>query len=204
MFSSAALAAAETCPPIEELRPLLNSERIEACFGSYGVEVLCQDGGWRVSSLYSFGKAGTRVTRTLAVTHFREQVPADLDSVLKLIRDGASIGATLKANGWAVSKSGLYIGEVPMPDDFRQMINTDTEDPAEASTAAVFVYDLSAHRNGVDAQIATIAEMYDPRYLTLSSLEKINGPGPQMSKQSEGMPVNLLKPLTHPVSGCQK
>ena len=48
------------------VRELLNSERIAATFGSYGVEVLEQNGAVRVSNLFS-GEGEERVTRTFAV-----------------------------------------------------------------------------------------------------------------------------------------
>ena len=51
---------------IEELRPLLNSERIERKFGSYGIDVLRNDDAVRMSNLYSL-RDGEKICRTFAV-----------------------------------------------------------------------------------------------------------------------------------------
>jgi hypothetical protein len=171
VFSSSAWAASASCPPIEEMRPLLNSERIEACFGSYGVEVLCQDGDLRISNLYSDGDYDKHFTRTLAVTRFREEPPMELGAALGRIREGASIGSTLKAEGWRVDKKGRYIGELTVTSTFGP--SSTQADGIAAHVAAVYVYDLRAVRNGEVADFATIAELYDPQYLTLSDLEVI-------------------------------
>ncbi len=47
LHATSLLAKGAHCPAWPELQPMLNSERITACFGSYGVEVLQQEGNLR-------------------------------------------------------------------------------------------------------------------------------------------------------------
>jgi hypothetical protein len=63
----AALAAVAGAPALAQppARELLNSERIAAAFGSYGVEVVAQDDTLRISNLYST-EAGVTTCRTFA------------------------------------------------------------------------------------------------------------------------------------------
>src|SRR5262245_52025727 len=51
-------------------RELLNSERIAAKFGSYGIEVLEQTDGTRVSNLYS-GTGAEKICRTFAAVRYQ-------------------------------------------------------------------------------------------------------------------------------------
>jgi len=195
------VAAAGSCPATESMRPLLNSERIRACFGSYGVEVLCQSGDLRVSSLYSTGSAGERVTRTLAVTRFRKEVPAELGSTMGKIRKGASIGATLKEEGWGVEKYPRFMGAIQIPEDFRRMTGLNEDGGTVDSLAAVFIYGLSAHKDGAGVDIAIITEMYDPRYLTLSDLEAIYDAS---ATQPDAASQEWLELLDDPTADCRE
>ena len=176
MYSSSApslFAKAGSCPEHEQLRPLLNSERIESCFGSYGVEVIEQHDNLRVSSLYSQHE-DKRITRTLAVTRFYTELPAELEKPLQLILAGGSMGSTLEAAGWRVEKRHRYFGEVAMPDGFRRMARLEDNSPDQQ--LAVQVYDLWVIRGGHEVRLALLAELHDPRYLTLQDLGRIYEP----------------------------
>lgn len=185
---------APACPAYEQLRPLLNSERIQACFGSYGVEVLEQQGNLRISSLYSLAgstpassrergslphvggseaadiPAGTHVTRTLAISEFASDLPETLQSPYQAIRRGASMGATLQAAGWQVDKRQRYIGEVPIStiNDCLSGLPADSPQPWAAQ-----VYDLWVLRDGREFRFALLAELHDPSYLSLQDLQQI-------------------------------
>jgi hypothetical protein len=69
LYIAALLLAAQGAAARAQDRELLNSERIAAAFGSYGVEVVEQDSQVRVSNLFSGAGAG-RVCRTFAVVRF--------------------------------------------------------------------------------------------------------------------------------------
>jgi len=165
-----ALAKAETCPANDQLRPLLNSERIQGCFGSYGVEVLEQTGSLRISSLYSLD-GEQRITRTLAISEFAREMPKDLQPIYQSIRDGASMGSTLETAGWRVEKRHRYFGEVPISDAFRCMSGLPESDPNQL--LAVQVYDLYVVRGQQTVRFALLAELHDPRYLNLQDLQQI-------------------------------
>lgn len=165
-----ALAKAEACPAYEQLRPLLNSERIQSCFGSYGVEVLEQQGNLRISSLYSLD-GESRITRTLAISEFASDLPASLEIAYQAIRAGASMGATLESAGWRVEKRHRYLGEIAISPNFRCMSGLPENHPG--TLLAVQVYDLWVVREQQEFRFALLAELHDPRYLTLKDLHSI-------------------------------
>jgi len=163
---------APSCPSYEQLRPLLNSERIRSCFGSYGVEVIHQDDQLRVSSLYSLD-GEERITRTLAISEFASSLPASLNEAYQAIRAGASMGATLEDAGWRVEKRQRYSGEVAASAALGCLSN-----PPELeaqSMLALQVYDLYVVREQEVVRFALLAELHDPRYLTLPDLQQILG-----------------------------
>ncbi len=168
--ASPAGAMSPSCPAYDHLRPLLNSERIQSCFGSYGVEVLEQQGTLRISSLYSL-EGEHRISRTLAISEFASDLPESLHEVYQSIRAGASMGSTLEAAGWRVDKRHRYIGEVPISDHFRCMSGF----PADYSrqVLAVQVYDLWVLRDDAEVRFALLVELHDPRYLSLPDLQQI-------------------------------
>jgi len=158
------------CPAYEQLRPLLNSERIQSCFGSYGIEVLSQGGNLRVSSLYSLD-GEQRVTRTLAISKFASELPDSLEDAYQAIRAGASMGATLESAGWRVVKHQRYLGELAL-----SKASACLSSPPELQVQqrlAVQVYDLYAKREHETIRFALLAELHDPRYLTLPDLQHI-------------------------------
>lgn len=90
------LAAALSACVVEP--ELLNSERIESQFGSFGIELVAYQDGVRRANLYSI-EGDRRVCRTYAVVRF-DDVPDNIiaDEHARIVA-GASIGATFKANG---------------------------------------------------------------------------------------------------------
>lgn len=227
--ANAAWAKDETgdaaCPAHDQLRPLLNSERIQSCFGSYGVEVLEQQGNLRISSLYSLAADSTgnreqgslpqaggrsrapalrgtdasvlsgslaaeiRITRTLAISEFATDLPKSLQPTYEAIRAGASMGASLQAAGWRVDKRHRYFGEVPASDAFRCMSGLPENHPQQV--LAVQVYDLYALRDDEEVRFALLAELHDPRYLTLQDLQELY-PGQAGQTQTADAASTLL------------
>ena len=82
---------------------MLNSERIAATFGNFGIDVLYSDRDLRLSNLYSEA-GGQRTTRTLASVRYPASVDPLLADLHAAIVDGGSIGATFQAAGWTVTK----------------------------------------------------------------------------------------------------
>lgn len=183
---------APTCPAYEQLRPLLNSERIRSCFGSYGVEVIHQDSRLRVSSLYSL-EGEERITRTLAISEFTSDLPASLNEAYKAIRAGASMGATLEDAGWRVEKRQRYSGEVAASAALGCLSNP--PEPEAQSLLAVQVYDLYVVREEEVVRFALLAELHDPRYLTLPDLQQIHGPVAPQLQQADAGSEQLLQAL---------
>jgi len=154
---------------------MLNSERIESCFGSYGVEIVEQQGNLRISSLYTLA-ADIRITRTLAISEFASDLPASLETAYQAIRAGSSMGATLQASGWRVDKRQRYLGEVPARDAWRCM--SGQAESGAGEMLAVQVYDLYVVSATETVRFALLAELHDPRYLTLTDLQQIDGRPP--------------------------
>ena len=95
----------------------MNSERIKARFGSYYVRVLQQDESRRLASLCS-SHDDADVCRTLAVTCFATPTPSTLAEADALIRQGHSIGSTLKQAQQQISREMIAEASVPCGDAF--------------------------------------------------------------------------------------
>jgi hypothetical protein len=190
VFCTGLLAKAPACPGYEEMRPMLNSQRIASCFGSYGVDVLKQEDKLRISSLYSRESQGA-VTRTLAISEFAVEKPGELppglQAAYQAIRDGASMGATLEAAGWQVEKRDRFIGQLP-EGDVLACLSGWPQAPAESypgqAALAVQVYDLYARRGDAAVRFALLAEIHDPRYLDLHDLQSLAGASVQTPETS--------------------
>jgi hypothetical protein len=149
--------------------PPLNSERIAQVFGSYGVDVLSADTRLRVSSLYST-EGGVRTVRTLAIVAYPEAIAAGLAGPHAAIQAGGSIGATLQAAGWTVGKRNLYFGELAAPAGVSAVMRI-----APGTAIAVHAYLLTAARDSLVLDYATIVELHHPAYLDLASLRSVYG-----------------------------
>lgn len=162
------LAAARSACVVES--ELLNSERIAAEFGNYGNEVLSSASGIRRSSLYS-GEGDARVCRTYAVVRF-DDVPANIASDEHAsILAGSSIGAIFKANGWAVYKETVYVGELALPvgkHPLRSLMHLEN-----ALSLAIHVYRLYLRKDSQIIEYATILESHHPDYLGREELESL-------------------------------
>lgn len=162
----AAATALAQAPP----RELLNSERIEQTFGTYGIEVLANSPRERLSRLYSTHD-GLEVCRTFAVVMYPVQMADALEQEHAAIVAGGSIGATFADAGWRVVKRHRYFGTVAATPGLRRLMRSDT-----LEHLAVHLYSLSVARAGVEHEYAIIAEVHHPDYLTLDDLLVIYGP----------------------------
>jgi len=149
---------------------LLNSERIEQTFGSYGIDVLYGDATLRVSRLYSTDD-GHKTLRTLALVSWPDTIDATIAGLHERILAGESIGATFKSAGFTVVKDNVYYGLIVVTPRMRQEMRLATDGPA-----AIHVYDLAVEREGRRVEYARIAELHHPDYLSRADLTRIYGP----------------------------
>lgn len=139
----------------------LNSDQIQAQFGSYGVAVLTQTETLRLANLYST-HSGIRICRTLAVTHFVVPVHPLLKASDTRIRAGQSIGATLRADGFTVIRSDALMTHTKAGDQFSSLAGGTVP---KDSTLAVQVYSLTAMNSERRLCYAVIAEAYHPAHI---------------------------------------
>jgi len=152
--------------------PLLNSERIERQFGSYGVEVLSASGHRRTASLYS-GSGDARITRTYAAVEFLGPPRPEYRPEHEAIAAGASIGATFERAGWTIRKQTTFIGALEVPPEYAtlgRLMHVDL--PA---TLAVHENLFVVSREGRSWTYARIVEVHHPDYLGVADLERIYG-----------------------------
>lgn len=151
-------------------RELLNSERIEQTFGSYGVQVLTGDAHVRVSNLYS-GDAESRTCRTFAVVRYPDRVdPAFTAEHAEILR-GGSIGAVFAAHGWRVLKTHLAMQEVTASPRVAALMRVD-----EGRPLALHAYVLEIAKDGTTFPYASLVEIHHPDYLSVADLQRIYGP----------------------------
>lgn len=146
---------------------ILNSERIEQTFGSYGVEVLFNGDGLRLSNLYSDDGSG-RVMRTFAIVSLPSRIEPVFATEHRAILDGGSIGATLQAAGWRVIKRNLVIDAGPVPPALAERMGIDA-----SSEVAAHAYRLEIERDGQRYDYATLIELHHPDYLSRAQLAAI-------------------------------
>jgi hypothetical protein len=167
VIALAALAACAGPPPVREV---LNSERIAAEFGSYGIEVLEQDSDARVSNLYSVGADG-RTCRTFAIVRYPPSIDPAVSQEHATIVAGGSIGAVFAAEGWDVRKTHLSYGERPATAKLASLMRIDG-----GTTLAEHVYVLDVVKDGRVIEYAALVEIHHPDYLNRGELERIYGP----------------------------
>ncbi len=146
----------------------LNSEKIEARYGNYHVDVIASHGRTRQSALSSESD-GRRVCRTFALTQFSEDV--DALSSHGVIRGGASIGATLQRDGWCVLKSTIHVGHITIAHPEHTVVKLmHLQSPVEL---ALHIYKLSVEKDGNVIDYATISEIHHPDYLTEAEVRSL-------------------------------
>lgn len=159
-----------TRPSYNMLKPLLNSERIEAIFGSYGIEVLEHDAGLRVSSLYSL-EGGHKICRTFAMVAYPATIDSRIAAEHREILAGGSIGAVFKKAGWKANKEHRYFGELPADPRRLRLFRLMGERGKEK--LAVHVYRMHLERGEESLDYAMLVEVHHPAFLDLRDLRGI-------------------------------
>jgi hypothetical protein len=114
---------------------------------------------------------GERTCRTYAVVEFVSSSAVDMLETHDKVVSGASIGATLKDDGWEIRKETFYVGKLRTPAD-KHFIHTlmrlqpDTE-------LSVHAYDLHVEKSSTSVHYATIIEAHHPDYLDESELQEL-------------------------------
>ena len=183
VFAFAVLFGVAAQQPAAPDRELLNSERIEHAFGSYGIEVLSSTSAVRVSKLFSTHD-GREICRTFAVVAFPSSIDDAIATEHSLILQGGSIGATFAAAGWQVSKVHHYFGELPATDKVAVLMGGIEQRPL-----AVHVYALGVSKGGIEMEYASIVEVHHPDYLDHADIVGIYGP---VDAASDGSVAELL------------
>jgi hypothetical protein len=149
---------------------LLNSERIEQRFGSYGIKALTSEPGLRRSSLYST-HGDREVCRTYALVRFADQLDDRYCEEHAKVLAGHSIGAIFRSHGWDLHKQTMHIGRVALPtraSSIGELMQVD-----EPQGLALHVYQLLLVRNEQVFEYATIAETHHPEYLSERDLAEL-------------------------------
>jgi hypothetical protein len=153
-------------PPVREL---LNSERIAAAFGSYGIDVLEQNQAVRVSNLFS-EVGDVRTCRTFAIVRYAPRIDTALSQEHAAIVAGDSIGAVFAAQGWEVRKTHLHYGELAASAKLAELM-----DVAAGTPLAEHVYVLDVVKDGRTIEYAALVEIHHPDYLDVTDLAEIYG-----------------------------
>ncbi len=149
---------------------LLNSERIQRKFGSYGIDVLASEAGLRRSSLYSVDR-GVQTCRTYAVVRFADQLDERYGKEHAEVLAGNSIGATFRSHGWDLHKQTMHIGTLGLPDSEHRIAALMHIDAPRA--IALHVYQLLLVRDDQVFDYAMIMEIHHPDYLSVSDLHAL-------------------------------
>ena len=168
------LVAAACLYACSAAQPILNSDRIENRFGSYGIEVLDSSPAARRASLYSVHD-GKRICRTYAIVIWQPLADPGPDPSLHAaharILAGASLGETLRSAGWTLEKRTRHVGSLPAIDpdpDWLELMSID-----DSAGLAVHVYDLSIKKSLEVIEYARIVEVHHPDYLDLRALQSL-------------------------------
>ena len=148
---------------------LANSDRIQLIFGNYGIQVLENSPGMRISSLYSIHD-GIKTNRTFAVVAYPEVIAEAIKKEHRTIIGGESIGIVFRNNGCETIKHHQYFGKLETPIE-----GSDTLSMLGATRPAIHIYWLSVMKNDSEYRYAQIAEVHHPDYLKLEDLQAIYG-----------------------------
>lgn len=171
-LAAASVASAQLAAPsavTAHAREQLNSERIEARFGSYGVEVLEPGPPLRVSDLYS-AENGVRTCRTFAIVRYPDRIDSALNAEHEEIVNGGSIGAVFAKHGFSVRKTHLYYGEIEATLRLAALMRV-----PPGAKLALDAYVLDVAKQGATYEYAALVEIHHPDYLRRADLEALYG-----------------------------
>ncbi|GAA3613545.1 hypothetical protein Q4Q39_03470 [Flavivirga amylovorans] len=150
---------------------LLNSERTKIKFGSYGIDVLRQNSKLRVSNLYSI-HGNKNITRTFAVVQYPDTINKAFLKEHTEILKGGSIGKVFKQNHWNIEKKSFYFGEISPSAAYEKLYALMGD--ISPCKLAIYTYGFNIKKDTNSYLYATISEVYQPDYLTLNDLRKMN------------------------------
>ena len=174
-----------------ERQSALNSDRIRQVFGSYSVDVLQQQAHLRIASLCSH-HGGRTICRTLAVTLFAESLPDALKDADRRIREGASIGETLRDLGFITQKTDTHWCSATAGAQFARLTQGEV---SAGSLLVARLYKLVVDHNGERWEYATIAEAYHPAHEALNGRTLRAGDTPAMPERHREALNELLRAL---------
>jgi len=155
---------------IESKNTLLNSERIEKKFGSYGIDIVQSDDQSRVSFLYSLGTndKNKKNYHTLAIVKFKEA--RQVSNIHEKILNGGSIGKSFKKEGWEIDKTNHQMMVISNPDkllfkSWLKQINNEN--------LALHFYELNVKSKNYYYLYAEILEIHHPEYLGFNDLTEV-------------------------------
>ena len=155
---------------IESKNTLLNSERIEQKFGSYGIDIVQSDNQSRVSFLYSLdpNNKNKKNYHTLAIVKFRET--RKVSTIHERILNGGSIGKSFKKEGWDIDKTNHQMMVISNPDkllfkSWLKQINNEN--------LALHFYELNVKSKNYYYLYAEILEIHHPEYLGFNDLTEV-------------------------------
>lgn len=149
---------------------LLNSERIRANFGSFGIDVLAYKNNIRRSNLFSL-ENGQRICRTYAVVRFENVPDLLIGQEHTQVLAGHSIGSTYKANDWEILKQTQYTGSLKLDGERKSLMEL-MRLPSNRDLA-MHVYRLALKKQDQIIEYATIIEVHHPDYLDENALSKL-------------------------------
>jgi len=152
--------------------PPLNSDRIEAAFGNYGVDVIVAEDRRRVSSLYS-GSGPDRVTRTYAVVEYLGQPRPEFRDEHSAVLGGASIGVTFRRAGWTIRKQNLFVGELEVPAAYTRIGDLMQIDLPESLAVHQYLFVISREERSFS--YARITEVHHPDFASGADLQRWYG-----------------------------
>ena len=165
-------------------QPLLNSERIERQFGSYGIKVLEASASQRITNLYSMDGA-RQICRTLALVRFEDPQNPAISVEHEQITSGGSIGAVFKKHGWTVHKINLHIGTLTATAAASRISDLmNIRLPAELG---IHIYRFQLRRGHERIDYAIISEIHHPDYLSAKQIALVYGRFPTQAISSGAM-----------------
>ncbi len=154
----------------ESKNTLLNSERIEQKFGSYGIDIVQSDNQSRVSFLYSLDpdNKNKKNYHTLAIVKFKETRKVSI--IHEKILNGDSIGKSFKKEGWEIDKTNHQMMVISNPDKllFKSWLPKISDEKL-----ALHYYELNVKTENYYYLYAKILEIHHPEYLGLNDLTEV-------------------------------
>jgi len=154
----------------ESKNTLLNSERIEQKFGSYGIDIVQSDNQSRVSFLYSLdpNNKNKKNYHTLAIVKFKETRQVSI--IHERILNGGSIGKSFKKEGWEIDKTNHQMMVISNPD---KLLFKSWLPQISNENLALHFYELNVKTENYHYLYAEILEIHHPKYLGFNDLTEV-------------------------------